>query len=140
MSCKKGDSCCNMEVVSNCVACDWTLQGDENSSVGSPTENTVLSQIIYTVNGLCPIVSGKIKYCTANWPGEDAAGRVAPLSVLVQFLRGQQVVETQQVYLGSCISFTAAKFDKIQVSRVSEDPGRFTLSGEFCITPNFTTH
>jgi hypothetical protein len=136
MSCKDhGNCCCNHEVVKDCICCDWTLEGHPTD-----TELQVDEQIIYTVNGLCPIVSGKIKYCSASDPTEDQSLVAAPLSVLVQFLRGKAVVETKEVFLGSCIAFTVAKVDKIRIRRVPQDPRRFTLSGEFCISPNFTLH
>lgn len=134
MSGSKHASCCNMEAVDHCVSCDWTLQGGPSASVA------VANQVIYTANGLCPTVSGKVKFCTESFSGTGSP-TTAPQFVTVQFLRGTFVIKTLQVPIGSCIAFTVAKFDAIRVARAATDTtGDYTLSGEFCLTPTFTTH
>ena len=133
MSCNGNDNCCcNTTVVEDCICCNWTLQGDTTDPFNDP----VNAQVIYTATGLCPIVSGKVKFCSATADDETLT---PPRSVLVQFLRGNTVIETRTVFLDSCIAFTVAKFDKIRIHRSAEhNQTRFTLSGEFCITPNYT--
>lgn len=134
MGCKKNQaSCCNMEVVEHCVACDWTLQGGTGSAV-------VNSQVIYTADGLCPTVSGKVKFCTISFSGTGTPPSTGPQFVNLQFFRGTFLIETVQVPIGSCVAFTVAKFDSIVVSRTTPDNTAFTLAGEFCLTPTFTTH
>lgn len=133
MGCNKNQaSCCNMEVVEHCVACDWTLQGGTGDAV-------VRNQIIYTANGLCPTVSGKVKFCTESFSGTGTP-TTGPLFVNLEFLRGTFLIATLSVPIGSCIAFTIAKFDTIRVARLTGDTGTFTLAGEFCLTPTFTTH
>ncbi|MGX1902367.1 S-Ena type endospore appendage [Thermolongibacillus altinsuensis] len=136
MSCKdhNNNCCCMLEVVKDCICCDWTLQGSATAA------DVVRQQIIYTATGLCPIVSGKVEFCSAT--AEDPALE-GPNSVVVQFLRGNRIIQSIPVFLDSCTSFTVAKFDKIQVARTTPadaDDDTFTLSGNFCINTNFTLH
>jgi hypothetical protein len=156
MSCKDhGNCCCNLHVVKDCICCNWTLLGEENNGDhggGNGNGNSVDEQIIYQATGLCPIVSGKVEFCSAtkcDHNGSENDGDDTPKSVLVQFLRGNRCIDQKEVFLDSCIAFTVAKFDKIKIKRKDNNSGnsgnnnnddKFTLSGNFCINSNFTLH
>jgi hypothetical protein len=127
-----------LEVVKDCICCDWTLVGEKDNG-GGGLDASVDEQVIYTATGLCPIVSGKVEFCSATAEDDDDP---PPNSVFVQFLRGNRVIDSKEVFLDSCIAFTVAKFDTIKVKRKirNDDDKDFTLSGNFCINANFTLH
>ncbi|MDQ0351909.1 hypothetical protein J2R98_001741 [Alkalibacillus filiformis] len=129
ISCKKdhGKPCCEKKHKTECVTCEWEIVGGQSIS----------SQTIYTTSGICPIVSGKIKYCHASNPGGSSADTV-PNRIRVEFLRGGTVVQSQNVFLGSCLAFTLGGFDKIRVDRGGFDGT--TITGELCINTSFAIH
>jgi hypothetical protein len=147
MSCKdKNNCCCNLQVVEDCICCNWTLLG-KNHNYSGYNNDEVKEQVIYAATGLCPIVSGKVEFCSAtkcddhnNYHNDDDT----PKSVLVQFLRGNRCIDEKEVFLDSCVAFTVAKFDKIKVKRKenhhNNNDDKFTLSGNFCINANYTLH
>jgi hypothetical protein len=161
MSCKdNGNCCCQLEVVKDCICCNWTLLGKNHNNSGYNGNNNdeVDEQVIYTATGLCPIVSGKVEFCSAtkcddndNYNNNNQNNHNndddTPKSVLVQFFRGNRCIDQKEVFLDSCIAFTVAKFDKIKVKRkdnhnnnYNNNGDKFTLSGNFCINANFPLH
>lgn len=132
MSCnERGNCCCNASVVTDCICCSWSLEGK--------CDPPVLFQTIFKTNGLCPFLTGKIRYCSACSKEED---EVPPRSVFVQFVRGNKVIDSIELYCGTCFSFNVTKIDSIRVQRVSEEEPdiSFTVCGEYCITTNYLTH
>ena len=109
-------------MVEDCICCDWTIE--EGST----------EQTIYTTNGLCAVLSGKVKYCTAS---SSSSTDEAPRFITVEFLRGSKVIDSKKVLFGSCLAFTVAKIDHI---KIKSNNSKFTVSGDFCINTNYAIH
>lgn len=76
-------------------------------------------------------------------PGVEAHGGIdtcsmpkpeIPKSVLVEFLRGNNVVHKMEVFVGSCIAFSVKNITEIRATRTADDPGTSALSGKIELT------
>ncbi|MBB5324960.1 hypothetical protein HNQ34_002059 [Anoxybacillus tepidamans] len=114
-------SCCsNKNFVQDQVCCEWKT----TSQTGLATTRTIY------INSLkCPLfASGFVKYGCG----------VPNTPIQVQFLINGTVVGSPiTLDEGGCLTFTAARFDEIQVIIPAALLTTATFEGEICVTPRY---
>jgi hypothetical protein len=120
---RKGDDCCfnccfDKDFVQDKVCCEW-------KALSSPAE--LIRRAIFINQLKCPFVtSGFVKY-DCGIPGSQIGVRF--------LINGTQIGDPITLDEGGCLTFTATRFDEIQIVLPATGPA--TFEGEICVTPRY---